>query len=907
MSDSRRGIRAGIRRLFRLDLNRVRDARAGVDDEIALHLEARAAQLVASGMAPEMAGAEARRLFGDVDGARRELRAAAERRMALARLRDRLDSLRADVLYVLRSLRRNPAFSAAVVVTFALGIGANTAMFGVTERLLLRGPEHVKDRDRLARLYLTMNYPVYGERTQSMFGYVSYAILRDQARLLDGVGAYSGPGEARFGTGADHIPVQLAHATWDFFPLLGVRPALGRFFDPSEDRPPDGQRVVVLDFGFWHRQFAGDPGVIGRTVRIRNEPYTVIGVAPRGFTGVELSRVDAWVPMSLIHPTDNWAKAWNAQWLQVIGRVKAGVTQRAAAAEALAIHRRNYQSSWMRSPFEEGRLSFRPILYDESGSEPPEVAVLRWLIGVALVVLLIACANVANLLLARAVTRRREIAVRVAMGISRWRLARLLLAESVVLAFVGAVLGMGIAYGGVALLRRGLLPWVAWTSTPVDARVFLFGVGLASVVGIATGLAPALRTRRFDLTEALKSGSRQTGTSRSRLSSALLVAQAALSVALLVGAGLFVRSLVNVRRVDLGFTPDRVLEVWISSPREEGGYPDSALRRERDAYAALLERLRATPGVAHAALAIGSPFGAEFGVSLRVPGRDTIPDLGSGPFVSAVTPGFFEATGMRLREGRWFTEGDRAGSERVVVVNATMAKTLWPGGRALGECLHIFDLRAPCSRVVGVVDDVHRNALRESPAMQYYVPFGQESGIGGTALLVRPAGDMDAFRPALDRVVREVAPTMYANIATKQERIDPLVRPWRVGTILFLLFGVLALAIAAVGLYSVISYMVARRTQEFGVRLALGATGGRLVAHVLRRGVSLASAGLLGGIGIALAAGRFLEPLLFDTSGRDPLVIGGATAVLLCVAIFACALPALHAAHTDPLTALREE
>jgi len=518
-------------------------------------------------------------------------------------------------------------------------------------------------------------------------------------------------------------------------------------------------------------------------------------------------------------------------------------------------------------------------------------------------VLIIACANVGNLLLARATQRRREIAVRLAMGVSRTRLARLLLLESGLLAMAGCGLALVLAYWVAQLVRTRLLEGVAFPSTPIDARVFVFSLVLALCVGIAAGLVPAIQMRGLDLADALKSGSRQSGVRRSRLATSLLFVQTALSVVLIVAAGVFVRSLVNVRNTDLGFDPTRVLEAQVWMPY--GSAPDSVIqRREPDVYDRVFARLKREPGVEHVALAVGSPLGADFGVSIRVPGRDSIPDLGSGPFISAVTPGYFETTGMRLRRGRWFDTRDTPSSEHVVVINETMAASLWPEHEALGECVEIFQ---SCFRVVGVVDDVHRHSFHETRTMQYYVPLGQEKGIGGLSLLVRPAGDAELFRARLEQLMRETEPSLYSGVSLKQEGLDPLMRPWRVGSLLFGLFGGLALIIAAIGLYSVIAYMVARRTQEFGVRLALGATAKRLLSHVLSRGLVIVAAGLVVGLAVAVGSNRYVEPLLFDTSTRDPFVLIATAAVLFVVAAMACLVPALRAARVDPLAALREE
>ena len=909
MANTDRGIRAGVRRLLRLALHRRDLARAEVSEEIAFHVEERVRQLVASGMTPDAARAEALRLFGDVDRARADLASTAERHASRLAFRDRIDAFVDDLRYVIRSLARSPAFTVTVALTFALGIGANAAMFGIIDRLLVRGPQYVVAPERVRRLYITSDEG-QGPETTASLGYVSYAILRDQSRTLERAAAYA-PIELTFGTGAQAERIRASYATWDLFPLLGVHPLLGRFFSPDEDRPPTGERVIVLGRDFWQRGFGGDMAVLGKSVRFDGESYTVVGIAPAGFTGADLARVDAWIPMSLVRTTQDWPTTWKAEWLRIIARLKAGMTSDAASTEATQLYRRNY--SGPNKGLAAAQLSFRPTSYNQSGTERPEAAVSRWLAGVSIIVLLIACANVTNLLLARAMRRRREIAVRLAIGISRTRLVRLLVTESLMLALAGCIGGLMLAYWGGALIRTLLLPNVAWDASPVDGRVLVVTLLLTATTGLVVGLFPALQMRQLDLTGSLKTGSHQAGSQRSRLRSSLLFSQSALSVVLIVGAGLFVRSLLNVRSLDLGFQPGRVLSagiVWGSVGNANAEQLRQERARRRTVLERAIERLRATAGVEQAAIAVGTPFGNSFsGVFLRAPGHDSILDVsGGGPFISAVTSGYFEATGMRLLDGRTFTAADRAGSERVVIVNGPMATALWPGERAVDKCLQIFADTLPCARIVGVVAEARRFALREPSAMQYYVPFGQEIGIGGSMLLARPSGDPTAFGPTLRRVLNELDPSIaYVRIGPMQDNIDPLVRPWRLGAMLFGIFGALALAIAAIGLYSVIAYMVAQRTQEFGVRLALGATTRRILALVLSRGMAVSIAGLVAGLLIALYAGRFLEPLLFETSSRDPFVLGSAMLVLMGVSTLACVLPARRATRVDPVVALRAE
>jgi predicted permease len=812
-----------------------------------------------------------------------------------------------DIRYVLHALIRSRAFSAAVVVALGLGIGANAAMFGIIDRLLLRGPEHVAAPRNLFRLYST-TADVHGQQgTFPQFGYVTYALLRDQASSLSGVAAYSSASYV-IGRGDDAESVKGYRVTHDFFSVLGARPALGRFFTPEEDLPPTGQNVLVLDYGLWQRRFGGDPGVIGSTVMLTGAPFTVVGVAPPDFTGVHLTHADIWVPMALSRTRPDWPTTWQAQWLRIVARAKRGFSVEQANAEAQALFRRNYGGQDPAAAI--ATLSFRPIAFNDSGREPPEYAVSRWLIGVSAIVLLIACANVANLMLARATRRRREVAVRLALGIGRWRLARLLALEGLALALVGCAIGLVLAHwSGLAI--RVLLPEVAWTSGPVNVRVFTLAIALAALSGTLVGLAPLLVARRLDLNAELKSGSQQAGMSRSAARSALVFAQAALAIMLLVGAGLFVRSVRRVTSIDHGFEPHRVLIAsmgWAPTP----GTPEqmeAETARRRTVFSTVTQRLRAIPGVENAAVAVGTPFGNAFGVSMWAPGRDSIPKLeGGGPYLSAVEHGYFETTGMRLRQGRLLTAPDNATSERVVVINETMARVIWPGENPLSKCLQIFRRDLQCARVVGVVADVRRSALNEASAMQYWVPFGQERGIGGSTIVVRPSGDPETFIPVLRRLILEVEPRLLSTrIQTLQDAIDLLTRSWRLGATLFTIFGTLALVIAALGLYSVVAYVVAQQTQEFGVRMALGAQVSDIVRLVLRHAFVSVALGLAAGLAVALFAARYVEPLLFQTSPRDVTVFSMATLTLLGAAALACSLPAIRAARVDPAGALRME
>jgi predicted permease len=892
----------GIRHRLRAWLRRGAWERE-LDEELRFHQELEAMQQQHAGASPEEARTAARRRLGSPAFYREETRRATGFGW--------VESVMQDLRFVVRSLRREPGFATFVVVTLALGIGANATMFGVVDRLLLRGPEHVRDPGHLVRFYFTDRPPGMEEYTSGTFGYVTYEALRAGARSFEGLAVYN-RNHVTMGRGGDARELDASYVNASFFPLLGVQPLLGRFFDSGEDATTGAQHVAVISYGLWRQAFGRERQAIGRAIVIADEPYTVVGVAPEGFTGPELSAVDLWLPMSLVGPrvVDDWTHAWNAQWLSVIGRLKPGVTREQAGADATVAHRRAYGNNESGSFTPTARLRVAPLGANERGEEPGETTVARWLVGVTLIVLLIACANVVNLLLARAVRRRREVTVRIALGVGRWRLVRLLLAESLLLALAGAAAGLALAYVTGSLVRNLLLPQIAWTRAPVDGRVLVFTAGVALITGVVIGLLPALRASGTDVATGLKSGVREGGGRGSGLRTALTVAQAALSVVLLVGAGLFVRSLCNVRALDLGLEPSRVLSISIHWPRNPITDSDAREReraRQSEFYRRALERMRALPGIEHSALTIGMPFETSFSLGLRVPGRDSLPHLGSGsPNISAVTAEYFATMGTRLLKGRTFTDQDRAGSERVAIVSDVMARTLWPRQDPLGQCLLIMNL--PCARIVGVVADARRFTLREDPHMHYYVPLGQETSIGGTTLLVRPTGDPERLANTVRRTLLAIDPGLgYIQAQSVQQIIDPQIRPWKLGASVFGLAGVLALLVAAVGLYSVLSYLVAQRAQELGVRIALGAKAGNILRLVLRDSLGMTLLGIVAGAALALIAGRFLQALLFDTSARDPVVLAAVAVALILVAVAASVLPARRANHVDPMEALRAE
>jgi predicted permease len=819
-----------------------------------------------------------------------------------------------DVRLGVRGFKRERAFSLSVVATLALGIGVNAAMFGVVDRLLLRGPAHVREPARVGRLQVALQPPGTDTQRSGWFGYVTYDVLRRQAQSFEAVAAYSVAEDGVIlGRGLDARRINRGEATASLFPLLGVAPALGRFYNEREDDTGAPERVVVIGFGLWQREFGGRGDAIGQSIVLDNTKYAIVGVAPKGFTGPDLTRVDVWMPESLIGSrvtSRNWTGTWNASWLSIVVRLKPTVSPERAGAEATALVRRAYVGSDQANA--KATLAVRPLLSGRDGLESMESRVSRWLFAVSAIVLLVSCANVVNLVLANGIRRRREIAVRLALGAGHGRLVRLLVVESVTLAVAGGAAGLGVAYALGTLMRSWLIPTVEWPSGPVDVRVLVVSTAVSVTAGIVVGLFPALGASSPDVTTSLKAGVREGGGRRSPARAALTMAQAALSALLLVGAGLFVVSLERVRAMDLGLQPDRVLTFIVVRP-EAGTIANTAEgQRERDRrvafYPMAVERLRQRPDVEAASLTIGLAFATGFGEDIRVPGRATIPQLkGGGPYLNAVSADYFTTVGTRVVRGRAFTEADRARTAPVAIVNETMAAVLWPDGDAIGKCFSVGRSSA-CAEIVGIAANTRHFELREDESMSFYIPFGQEQGIGGTHLLVRPRGDASRVLAAVRQELVALDPTIIFVYAGRlQDSVEPKVRPWQLGATMFSLMGLLALVVAAVGLYSVMSYDVTHRTHEIGVRMALGARPADVVRLVVRGGLALAAGGVAAGFGLALIAARLVEPLLFDTSPRDPAVFAVVAATLLTMAVLATVLPAARARRVNPADAMRAE
>ena len=915
MTPGRSSLPAGVRRAFRLALGR-RRIDADVDDEVAFHLDMRASELIAQGWTPEAAREEAQRRFGNLRQWSTAMAMVDRAHTGRRQRSEWLAGIMRDIRYTSRALRRQPLFTAGVMATLALGIGANATMFGIVDHLLLRPPAHVVDPSSVRRFNSVRIDDSGADLTESVFSYASFAVLRATSRSFADIAAWGRASPQPLGRGTGAQEIQVGDATASLFPTLGVRPRIGRFFTEAEDSPPSGSNVAVLGHELWRTTFGGDPAVLGRSITVSGRDYQVIGVAPDGFAGIGLERVDLWLPMttsssrfiSRMTAGAPWWEARNVEWLEIFGRLRPGVTAGQAEAELAILFPRVLGSGPGAMPPDHlersrWRILLSPVQAERGPGRSASTPVTIWLLGVSVFVLIIACANVTNLLLARAARRRREIAVRLAMGAGRGRLVRQLLIESLLLAAAGGLAGLLVAEWGGGFVRTVLLPSVAWDDTITDSRVLLFTCVVVVLTGVLAGIVPAIQASRPDLTGALKSGMREGGGRRARTRTALLVTQAALSVMLLVGAGLFVRSLGNASRVALGLEPERVLRLGVDL--RGAGYT----RAESDmVYQQILARLRAVPAVSSAALASTIPFYSRITTELRVPGRDSTPRMPGGrPLFNAVSPGYFATVGTRLVRGRDIADADRTGAEPVAIVSQTTARTLWPGGEALGQCVRLAASdTVPCKTIIGIVDDVRWTNIQEAPSLQVYVPIAQQREAPG--LLVRPSGDAAAAIEAVQRVVYEVAPRVtLARVVPIATYVDRQLRPWRLGASMFTAFGVLALVIAAVGLYSMLAYTVALRAHELGVRVALGASVADVLRLVVGDGMRVTGVGIALGVVGALLLSPRLERLLYGVTGRDPLVVGGVVIALLAVALVASLEPAMRAARADPSVALRND
>lgn len=890
------------RRLFQLGLGRPSSRRA-VDWEMEHHLAERTDILVEEGWEAGAARKEAERQFGSLVRHRRQLVNFERRRRVMRRGAEWSDVVRSMVFHAFRGIVRSPGLTLAVVLTLGLGIGVNTVMFGVVDRLLLRPPGHVERPDEVRRI-LVHGTLFGGERTLPALTYPDVEDLRGIPEFAS-VGAASSARDRTLGSGSDAVRVTAVSATFDFFPTLGVSPRLGRFFQADDDQV-GSEATLVLSEEFWERGFGMDPGVLGRSLEIDGDPYTVIGVAPRGFTGVDLTPVDLWLsalPAELLGRGDEgFITARGSYWLRAVVRMAEGASVETAEAKATSMHLGGRADRIEAGRFNPDTYVLTASLIEARGPTASSTSkTALWLMGVSMVVLLITCANVANLLLAQASRRRRETAIRLSLGASRVRLLSEGVLSGLLLAALGGVAALVLAQGGGGFVRAFLLPDILWSDAGFPARTVGITLVLSLLAGLLAGMGPAIQSTRPDLSRDLKEGGREGTHRRSLGRSTLTVVQAAMSVVLLVGAGLFIRSLNEVKTMDMGLDVDRLVLAILETHGEEMSASDRNLL-----YQEAMDRLAGMPGVAGVAYT-DVPFQWYMRTNLRLPGLDSLPiPRGVGPLYYSVTPGYLETLGLDLVRGRSIQETDLAGMPHVAVVNETMADAFWPEGDALGSCFY-FNGEEECTTVVGVVENASVGQIEGSRWLTYFLPLSQ-TGFGAQGLYIRADGDPREVAAAVAPLLRSFSPSVrYADVRTLEEILDPQARSWTLGATLFSGFGILALLVAAIGLYSVLAFEVVQRTREIGIRTALGAERGRVLVGVMKDGGKIAVIGCLLGVVAALFLAPFVQPLLFHMPGRDPWVLLGVSTGMLLVGILASLPPALRATRVDPVEALKED
>ena len=826
------------------------------------------------------------------------------------------EDARRDIQFALRSLRREPGVAIGIVVTFALAIGANAAMVGLVTRLMSTAPPGVTDPDALARLRVDVT-TADGDRYA--MSTTSYPVFRETQRQRDAFSAVaaSEPKRLTTGRGAEAVEVSAIAATGDYFHVLGARPVIGRFFGADDDVLPAGNAVVVLSHAYWQHRYAGSSNVLGAHLVVDGVDCTIVGVAPRGFSGDGIAPVDLFIPLTVAQrkAEPRWTSETGVHFISVIARIR----NRAALPAALGA----LTASMRAQAGDEHAVSasMAPLLAD-AGVSPRQMEIARWLAGVSGVVLLVAIANVATLLLLRAARRRREIAVRLALGAGRARLARQLLVEGWLLSSLGAAAALLIAQWTSDVVRVTLLPELASSERFLEPGTLAATIVAACVAGVVAGLAPLTQAGRRDVAAELQSGRSTSG--RFGVQRTLIATQVGLCTLLLFGAGLFVRSLQRLEAQDLGFSTDRLLLATLD-------FRDAVPAAERDrVHREIAERLTRQPGVTGATVVQAMPFGNFNVPPISVPGLPEAPNVGGQmPYLYAATPAYLKLMGVVLRDGRLFTDNDRRGSPLVVLVNETMARTVWPGQSAIGKCIRVgFDpalepsplapATLPCRQVVGVVRDSRARSIRptgnEGKLMQYYVPFGQQPGppFAGVAaevnaVLIQVAGNPERMIGSVQRFIQGAsASPVFARVRPYEDLLDPQIRPWRLGATLFSALGVLALAIAAVGLFAVVSYLVAQRLREIGIRLALGGTSVTIARLVVGGALRLVGTGAAVGAVAAFALTPLVQSM-FETSPRDIGVLGAVAAVLGVVAIAAAAFPAWRASRVSPSITLQAE
>jgi predicted permease len=808
-----------------------------------------------------------------------------------------------DIRYALRQLRRSPGFTIVAILTLALGLGANSAIFSVIDAVLLRPlPYHAPSR------LVAVKPTEPGRRDDIGVSYPTFLDWRSRNDVFDGLSVFRQDDFTLTGRGeAAHLTGAVVSAS--LFSVLGIPPAMGRNFILDEDKPSGTGLPIIVSHSLWQNRFGSDPKIVGQTLTLDGQTFAVVGVMPAGFQfPVQRTPVEFWTTIALDSQPVNGSPPMTAQrgaaYLDVIARLKPQVTLQTAHTEMAGIQ------TGLNRQYPENRPKGISLVLEADAVVGDMRLGLYILLGAVGLVLLIACANLSNLLLARATTRSKEISVRTALGATRWMIVRQLLAESVLLATVGAIAGLALAAWGIKFLTAlapADLPRI--TESGLNLQVLIFTALVALFTGILFGLVPALQAAKPELATSLKEGGRS-GTEtlgRSRLRSVLIVAETALAIVLLVGAGLLLRSLVGLGRVDPGFAKDHVITFGLDLPGRYG-HPERVAF-----YRSLLEQIRATPGVRSASAAFPLPMSADdVNTSFDVEGRPMRQSERPVTTLHIIDRDYFHTLGVPLLSGREFTPQDDAkGATPVVIISQRLAKQVFPGedavGRRIKPGISSGDSGEPMRVIVGVVGDVKGEGVGAPAILESYVPYAQLS-FAPMSVLVRTQVPPGSMVPTLTGEVQSLDRTLpLLHVKTMDEYVDDSIVGTRFEAFLLGAFGILAFLLTAVGLYGVISYTVAQRTREMGIRLALGADRNAILAMVVKNGTLLAGAGVVIGLAAAFLLTRLMASLLFGVGPKDPITFFCVPVVLIMVAILASYIPARRAAKVDPMVALRYE
>ena len=870
-----------------------------LNDELQQYMEAAHEAQVASGLTGDEARRAARLAVGNIEAAKDNVRDVG--------WETRVESVWRDVRHALRLMRKAPGFSAAVIVTLGLGIGGTTAVFSVVDALFWRAPDGVADPALVRRVFVKRDTGGMQSATAGMWP--DSRVIRERSRAFAAIAAFVMPQDVSLGRGETATEASASVVSADFFEVIGSRPAVGRFFTDADDEVPGVSPVVVIGYSMWENRFGGSADVLSQTLLVNNHPLQIIGVTARGFRGIDAEAVDLWLPSAMAHSVglesrDSWRTGDSMSGTtRHIARLWPTADSDRAAAEASVALAGAVEANSNLDPTPE--VVLQPIVLAALPGPSWAVDLSLWLLMAAALVLVISCANVANLLLARGVTRRRELAMRLSLGAGAGRIARQQLTESLVLGVCGGAAGVAIAWLGIKVMQRFPLPP---TAGHVDGRLLAFSLVLSLVTACVFGVLPAVRSVRIDPVQELKGAGTSPAPSTQRTRLTLVTVQVALSFALLVGAALFVRSLAQISAVEGGADLNRLLTVQVNL----SGSDQNQARPYNQFFQAATSRLATVPGVESAALIHTPPFSRwGFSVVWQLPGQAK-PQVGGT--VNVAGAGYFETAGTKLLRGRTFQASDDVSAEPVAVVNEAMAKLLTAEGIAIGSCVTIRAIyldRMPCVTVVGIVESQRNDYLKAAPAPIIFLAEPQVPPAfprTDIMLMVRTAGPATDRRGAVQAALQALGQDLpYVKVEPLATRLKDQLRPIQLGAMLFSLFGVLALVLSAIGLAGVLGYFVAERTSEVGIRRALGAPADSVVGLVLRQGLLPVGTGLIVGLGLSLTGVRVLESQLFGIGPYDLVAFASAAAFLVALAAVATTLPIVRALRIDPMVALRRD